>query len=117
MLPLCTEEPAMRKQMMTIDIDTISGVPLTGELNTTRPITSAQTRKPSRKMITAAHTSRARTVQAFMFLSKGISRARWGGKRQATDHAAARRTSELLDFIAHRPFVLIVLGGLQGGFH
>ena len=31
--------------MMTIDIETISGVPLTGVLNTTRPITSATTRK------------------------------------------------------------------------
>ena len=52
--------------MMTIDIDTISGVPLTGELKMARPITSAQTRKPSRKMITAAASSSARTIQAFM---------------------------------------------------
>ena len=43
--------------MMTIDIDTISGVPLTGELKRARPNTSAQTRKPSRKMITAAAAS------------------------------------------------------------
>ena len=40
--------------MMTIDIETISGVPFTGELNSARPKMSAQTRKPSRKMITAA---------------------------------------------------------------
>ena len=43
--------------MMTIDIDTISGVPLTGELKIARPITSVQTRNPSRKMITAAAAS------------------------------------------------------------
>ena len=43
--------------MMTIDIDTISGVPLTGELNTARPKMSAQTRNPSRKMMTAAPAS------------------------------------------------------------
>ncbi len=52
--------------MMTIDIDTISGVPLSGELNTVRPITSAQTRNPSSKMIAAAAKSRMRTIQAFM---------------------------------------------------
>ena len=45
MLPLCTEYPASRKQMMTIDIETISGVPFTGLLNSTRPMTSAHTRK------------------------------------------------------------------------
>ena len=35
--------------MMTIDIETISGVPFTGLLNSTRPITSAQTRKLRQK--------------------------------------------------------------------
>ena len=47
--------------MITIDIETISGVPFTGELNTPRPITSATTRKPSRKMIAAATASRVWT--------------------------------------------------------
>ena len=37
--------------MITIDIETISGVPLTGELKIARPMTSAQTRKLSRKMM------------------------------------------------------------------
>ena len=35
--------------MITIDIETISGVPLTGELKAPRPTTSATTRKLSRK--------------------------------------------------------------------
>ena len=52
--------------MITIDIDTISGVPLTGELKTVRPTTSAQTRKPSSRMITAAASSSMRTIQALM---------------------------------------------------
>ena len=43
--------------MMTIDIETISGVPLTGELKIARPKMSAQTRKPSRKMMIAAAAS------------------------------------------------------------
>ena len=44
--------------MITIDMDTISGVPFTGELNA-RPKTSAQTRKHSRNASTAAMTSSA----------------------------------------------------------
>ena len=55
--------------MMTIDIDTISGVPLTGELKNARPKMSAQTRNPSRKMITAAAASSSRTIRAFKFSS------------------------------------------------
>ena len=42
---------------MTIDIETISGVPFTGLLKRTRPTTSAQTRKPSRNVIVAAAAS------------------------------------------------------------
>ncbi len=60
--------------MMTIDIDTISGVPLSGELKTVRPMTSVQTRKPSRKMNTPAASSRARTIQAFMSRSTSSPR-------------------------------------------
>jgi hypothetical protein len=67
MLPLCTEYPARRKQMITIDIDTSSGVPFTGELNKARPKMSAQTRNPSKKMMTAAPASRSRTVRALRF--------------------------------------------------
>ena len=55
--------------MMTIDIDTSSGVPLTGELKSARPKMSAQTRNPSRKMMTAAPASRSRTTRAFKFSS------------------------------------------------
>ena len=55
--------------MMTIDIDTSSGVPFTGELNSARPKMSAQTRNPSRKMMAAAPASRSRTTRAFKFSS------------------------------------------------
>ena len=51
--------------MMTIDIETISGVPLTGELKIARPKMSAQTRNPSMRMIAAAATSSTRTILAF----------------------------------------------------
>jgi hypothetical protein len=44
--------------MITIDIETISGVPLTGLLNTTRPMTSATTRKLRQNVSTAATASR-----------------------------------------------------------
>ncbi len=50
--------------MMTIDIETISGVPFTGELKIARPKMSAQTRKPSRKMMIAAAASSSRTTRA-----------------------------------------------------
>jgi hypothetical protein len=68
--------------MMTIDIDTISGVPLTGELKMARPNTSAQTRKPSRKMITAAAASNPRTILAFRSSSTCPPP---GGKQRTTD--------------------------------
>ena len=50
---------------MTIENETISGVPFTGLLNTTRPITSAQTRKHSRNASTAAIVSSARAIHSF----------------------------------------------------
>ena len=53
--------------MITIDIETISGVPLSGELKMLRPMTSAQTRKPSSKMIAAGAPAAARTISAFKF--------------------------------------------------
>ena len=59
MLPLCTEYPASRKQMMTIDIDTISGVPFTGLLNSTRPTTSAQTQEAQKKCQQRRHSRAA----------------------------------------------------------
>jgi hypothetical protein len=49
---------------MTIDIDTISGVPLTGELNAVRPTTSATTRKLRRKARVAAKASSAFATQS-----------------------------------------------------
>ena len=65
--------------MMTIDIETISGVPFTGELKSARPKMSAQTRKPSRKMIAAAAASSSRTsagVERFDSVHEGSSRVR-----------------------------------------
>ena len=50
--------------MITIDIETISGVPLTGELKSARPKMSAQTRNPRQKMIAAAAASSARVIRA-----------------------------------------------------
>jgi hypothetical protein len=49
---------------MTIDIDTISGVPFTGELNAVRPTTSATTRKLRRKARVAAKASSAFATQS-----------------------------------------------------
>src|SRR5450631_1616222 len=99
--------------MMTIDIDTISGVPFTGELKKPRPMTSAQTRKPSRKMITAAAASSTRTIQAFNFSNNCRPRKHTAGGRTDQPPVPIRRT--LLDLITHRPFVAVVLGGLQRG--
>jgi len=50
---------ACKKQTITMVKDTISGVPFTGRLNATRPITSAQTRKQRRNASVAAVTSSA----------------------------------------------------------
>lgn len=50
--------------MMTIDIDTISGVPFTGEEKTVRPTTSATTRKLKRKASVAAKASKAFAVRS-----------------------------------------------------
>ena len=70
--------------MMTIDIETISGVPFTGELKIARPKISAQTRKPSRKMITAAAASSSRTTRA---LSASIACTRVFASERRADEA------------------------------
>src|SRR5512141_774863 len=97
--------------MMTIDIDTISGVPLSGELNRARPNTSVQTTKPSRKMITAAAASNTRTTLAFRCSSTG----RPPSKLTAGDRSAAARCvcRTLFDLIANRPLVAELLGFLD----
>src|SRR5687768_18608719 len=68
--------------MMTIDIDTISGVPLTGAPNAVRPTTSATTRKLRRKASVAAKASSAFASQSLQQFSKS-----------------------LLDWVTHRPLV------------
>src|SRR5918996_1705749 len=72
--------------MITIDIETISGVPLTGAPNAVRPTTSATTRKLSRKAIVAAKASRAFATRSLQRFSK-----------------------KLLDLVAHRPLVAELL--------
>src|SRR5688572_16463428 len=77
--------------MTTMDIDTISGVPLTGLLNTVRPTTSATTRKLRRNASVAAKASRAFAVRSLQRFSKAA----------------------LLDLVAHRPLVAELLRFLQ----
>src|SRR5688500_10308927 len=71
--------------MMTIDIDTISGVPLTGAPNAARPTTSATTRKLRRKASVAAKASSAFATQSL------------------------HRSSNLFDLVAYRPLVAELL--------
>src|SRR5687767_3943913 len=75
--------------MMTIDIETISGVPFTGAPNTPRPTTSATTRKLSRKASVAARASRALATLSL------------------------HRFSNLFDLVAYRPLVAELLGFLE----
>ena len=63
MPPLRMAYGACMKQMITIAVETSSGVPLTGLLNTTLPMTSATTRNDSTKPSDAAKTSSAFDVQ------------------------------------------------------
>src|SRR5919106_2800022 len=68
--------------MITIDIDTISGVPFTGLEKTVRPTTSATTRKLRRKARVAAKASKAFAVRSLQ-----------------------RSSKTLLYFVSHRPLV------------
>ncbi len=77
--------------MMTIDIETISGVPLTGELKIARPKMSAQTRNPSRKMIAAAAASSARTMRAFRSSSIAVPACERCGSQAGGRYGAAAR--------------------------
>src|SRR5688572_1391629 len=77
--------------MMTIDIETISGVPFTGELKTVRPTTSATTRKLRRKASVAAKASNAFAVRSLQRSSKLL----------------------LLYLIPHRPLMAELFGLLQ----
>src|SRR5215213_4440876 len=82
--------------MMTMDIDTISGVPLTGAEKTVRPTTSATTRKLRRKASVAAKASIALATQSLQRFSKMPLLA-----------------PALLDLVAHRPLVAELFRLLQ----
>src|SRR3970040_1344668 len=75
--------------MMTIDIETISGVPLTGAPKAVRPTTSATIRKLSRNARVAAKASNAFAVTSL------------------------QRFSKLFDLVAHRPLVAELLRLLE----
>jgi hypothetical protein len=61
--------PDWRKQMMTIDSEIISGVPFTGLLKITRPLTSATTKKHNMNARMAAKTIKALVTQSLTRVS------------------------------------------------
>src|SRR5690606_22807339 len=82
--------------MMTIDIETISGVPFTGELKSGRPATSATTRRVRRNGRVAAKACSTFAVRSVQRCSNSSLRSR-----------------ALLDLVPDRPLVAELLGFLE----